>query len=455
MYEDNLKELKDFLLFNKEEKSIKHNKDEKTSFFPFVTRNPERVKFKNGFRGITGEFCRLVTNKEINNEYSIEESINRMIEKGNVDFQNNEDIKENFKRILKGFVYPDYKLEILSPQLFSYLPLSNGNESKGEKMIAQFIKDVLWQDNDKIKNFILNSDPDTVLTRFFIINFNQLKDIENNKQKYDKKLNYISDLFMEDFEFLINHEDYFIDHFYYLLSYYYFFYITQLFLNFKKQSEKKKHELYYIMNWESASKKRKSYKIGYYEEIKKSSKKLLSQVNATEHLNFLFGVKGKDLKELKIIFENLNHIKKNKLKRIIKKWIKDYRENRDLRELNLDRNYNELVNILINSIDLGIKKATKTRYRLSLDEVGKKYFLKSRGSLSYVGNITKTFLLFLTAISVKNERIKVKELFVRFEKRGIYLDRYSKKEVLNFLNKLNVLDKKSDSGDAQYVKTIL
>ena len=169
----------------------------------------------------------------------------------------------------------------------------------------------------------------------------------------------------------------------------------------------------------------------------------------------MFGVKGKDLRELNENYKNLKQNNKKKLKNIIRKWIKDYRENRDLGELNLNENYNKLVNILINSIDMAIKKATKSRYRLSLDEVGKRYYLKSRGSLSYVGNITKDFLLFLTAISVKNERIKVKELFIRFEKRGIYLDRYSKKEVLNFLNKLNVLDKKSDSGDAQYVKTIL
>jgi DNA phosphorothioation-dependent restriction protein DptG len=108
--------------------------------------------------------------------------------------------------------------------------------------------------------------------------------------------------------------------------------------------------------------------------------------------------------------------------------------------LDSNNNYDELVLDLINSIGDAIDDATKSRYRLSFDEVGKKYFLKSRGSLSYVGNITKDFLLFLTAISVKDKRIKVKELFSRFEKRGIYLDRYSKKETLDFLNKLNVLD---------------
>jgi DNA phosphorothioation-dependent restriction protein DptG len=226
-------------------------------------------------------------------------------------------------------------------------------------------------------------------------------------------------------------------------------------LNFRKQNNKNQHELYYILNWESASKKRKSYEIGYYKEIKSKSTQLLSQVYATEHLNFLFGVEGKTLNQLKIIFEDLDETNQNKLAEVIRKWIKEYRENRELEVLNTNNNYGELVLALINSIGDAIGDATKSRYRISFDEVGKKYFLKSRGSLSFVGNITKDFLLFLTTISVKDNRIKVKELFNRFEKRGIYLDRYSKKEALGFLNKLNVLDKKSDSGDAQYVKTIL
>ena len=455
MYEENLRELKEFLSFDKEEKKIRHNKDEKANFFPFVTRNPERVTFKNGFRGITGEFCRLITNKKLVDEYSIVETIDDIVENGNIEFQNGENDKEKFKNILKEFVYPNEKLVILTPQLFSYLPLANSKESIGEKKIAQFIKDVLWQKNEKIKNYIKNAPADTVLTRFFINNFNQLEKQVSNDPIYNKKLNYISDLFMEDFEFLIEDEDYFINHFHFLLAYYYFFYITQLFLNFQKQDNKHKYELYYILNWESASKKRKSYEIGYYKEIKKWSTKLLPQVYATEHLNFLFGVEGETLNELETKFKALNQVDQNQLKNIIKRWISDYRNNRDLKEMNLKNNYNDLVLSLINSIGEAVGDATKSRYRLSIDEIGKKYFLKSRGSLSYVGNITKDFFLFLTAISVKDNRIKVKELFSRLEKRGIYLDRYSKKEALDFLNKLNVLDKKSDSGDAQYVKTIL
>ncbi|KAB7651332.1 DNA phosphorothioation-dependent restriction protein DptG, partial [Bacillus sp. B2-WWTP-C-10-Post-4] len=37
---------------------------------------------------------------------------------------------------------------------------------------------------------------------------------------------------------------------------------------------------------------------------------------------------------------------------------------------------------------------------------------------------------------------------------GIYFDRDSRKIIIGLYEKLNILEKKSDSGDAQYVKYI-
>ena len=53
------------------------------------------------------------------------------------------------------------------------------------------------------------------------------------------------------------------------------------------------------------------------------------------------------------------------------------------------------------------------------------------------------------------DKIKLNDLFKEFEYRGIFFDRYSKEEVITILNNWNLIDKKSDSGDAQYVKSIL
>lgn len=61
----------------------------------------------------------------------------------------------------------------------------------------------------------------------------------------------------------------------------------------------------------------------------------------------------------------------------------------------------------------------------------------------------------LTALCVKNEKIKLNQLFAEYEKRGIFFDYPSKMEVVNFLTKRGLIDKKSDDEDAKYVKPVL
>lgn len=52
-------------------------------------------------------------------------------------------------------------------------------------------------------------------------------------------------------------------------------------------------------------------------------------------------------------------------------------------------------------------------------------------------------------------KIRLTKLFEEFEKRGLLFDRESKKHIIELFEKMNLLEKRSDSGDAQYVKYIL
>lgn len=83
-------------------------------------------------------------------------------------------------------------------------------------------------------------------------------------------------------------------------------------------------------------------------------------------------------------------------------------------------------------------------------------WLKNRRKLGMVLNLTERDIIFLTKISLgDSDKIKLEELFREYNLRGIYLDNASKKLLQEFFTKLNLIDKKSDSGDAQYVKRIL
>ena len=52
-------------------------------------------------------------------------------------------------------------------------------------------------------------------------------------------------------------------------------------------------------------------------------------------------------------------------------------------------------------------------------------------------------------------RVRLSVLFKEFEKRGLLFDRESKKLITELFEKMDLLEKRSDSGDAQYVKYLL
>ena len=139
-------------------------------------------------------------------------------------------------------------------------------------------------------------------------------------------------------------------------------------------------------------------------------------------------------------------------------WVESYRRTRHFDFIELPDDFEGLVNILFESLDdenNGIDPAPKSRYAKNLEEISKKYVIKRRGSYGYVLNMNRDMLLVITALCVKDKKIKLNQLFNEYERRGIYFDRYSKEEIVNFLTKLNLIDKKSYSGDAQYVKPVL
>ena len=83
-------------------------------------------------------------------------------------------------------------------------------------------------------------------------------------------------------------------------------------------------------------------------------------------------------------------------------------------------------------------------------------FGKRRGSLGYCLNLNEEDIILLTKLCIKDQgRLKLSVLFDKFEERGISFDRDSRIKIIGLYEKLNLLEKKSDSGDAQYVRSIL
>ena len=84
-------------------------------------------------------------------------------------------------------------------------------------------------------------------------------------------------------------------------------------------------------------------------------------------------------------------------------------------------------------------------------------FGKRRGTLGYTMGVNESDIIMFTNIILRKYEGKVSlpKLFQEFERRGLIFDRESRKSVTDLFDKMNFLEKRSDSGDAQYVKTIL
>lgn len=102
------------------------------------------------------------------------------------------------------------------------------------------------------------------------------------------------------------------------------------------------------------------------------------------------------------------------------------------------------------------RKRANQFYNEKFTEFCKSRWVKNRKKSGLVLNLTERDVIFLTKICLRaEEKIRLNDLFKEYEKRGIYLDGTSKEYLQEFFTKLNLIDKKSDSGDAQYVKRIL
>ena len=78
-----------------------------------------------------------------------------------------------------------------------------------------------------------------------------------------------------------------------------------------------------------------------------------------------------------------------------------------------------------------------------------------RGRGQAVLVLDEEMLPFLIALFTRERRTKLKDLYGKFAEYGIYFDMKTKEALAQQLQKMNVLERKSDSGEAQYATVIL
>ena len=462
-YDENLQKLLKLINIKEENKKIVLKLRQNYKLLPFQNRD-DRPPYDQGLIKIIGEFSRIIQNYELNEDISPTIIINEINNNDKIKTFENE---EHFKLFIKELLFEnDKNISILHPTMYKYTsktPQKNKNSfpSRGEHQVALFFRDVFYQNNAELYDYFSKTDDieNNIIIKMIYESLPQL-DNKEYKPMYIPKFKHIYELFKEDITFALKNKEFFDENLDNIFAYYYFYYSTQMTLKlFEFDSDlNKNEEIYYTLDNENINKNRRTVTKGY-EFIKNNNEKLLFKMYTLDYINILLGTKGLLLSEIINHINNLNSSERQKFKEVFIEFIKIFisysHSNTKIESDDIKYLINTLYNEFTEYENYKKESATRSRYPLTLEELGKHYFLKRRGRYRYVLNLKQDMILTITALCIKQDKIKLKSLFEEYEKRGIYLDYKSKKEVEKLLTKLNFIDKKSDSGDAQYVKSIL
>ncbi|MGE6486902.1 DNA phosphorothioation-dependent restriction protein DptG [Paenisporosarcina sp. NPDC076898] len=450
----------------------KHDTGEVLDVLPFLSKRTKKIKGQ--FNKVLGEYIRNICEVKLDEKSlkrddfyasQVENELSEHIA-SSVEFKN-EDDKYDFIRFIDQFLFNQDEIKPIHPFLFNFIKIDSNLSNEFGKY-SNFMNDVLVRDNLEIKNIFKSKETDDILTELILNKMDVLKEIKLEKKgQYQALFEPLSSLYQEDLIYLSQYKDYFLTSFPLLTQYFVFMYACQLIVKFERFSESdldEVHPLYFTLEWESVSKRRMAAdELEGFRYIKKNATNLFPHIHTISHLNHnslnptnsdghRAFIPYYELQQL--IQENGSEYEKDYLTEL-KKWIVMYSKLKNIEPKKEPEDLSAAFKMLFDCIQKGMSSEVIEKYGRNLEDLGSSQFIKSRGSTGQVLNIKHDFLLLLTAVSVKNKRIPLNDLFLEFRKRGIALDRYSKKEIITLLDKLNILDKKSDSGDAHYVKPIL
>jgi len=441
---------------------LRHKAGKTFKVFPFIPNN--NVDSVTELNGLIGQYLSKVEGiKQV--PVTVEKLVDAIKEETSID----PGMDEVFIEVVRNMFFDtEDKLRPINLRMLSHVPC----ESNSEKNLAEFLVDVLG-DTTLLKNYIHSAnrkldEQSNVLEK--LVNSKLSSDLEDENKgiKYYRITNVVQELFEADFEYILGSRTRTKDYMITLLEFYYFIYTSQACLQLNRFFDGNRKQcipLYFSLEWEKTSQNRLCYKEGWT-YLQSAIKKIYAHANVLEILNQTDGKK-----------EPIDYIELNRMSAVsaeedqrianeIKILTDAYRDAvQDCNEMNEIKREDSIrgkaaseVKYLFDCIKCQFENRRDrpyTSYAKQFEDYSYKY-LKNRGRSGMMLNLTEETLIFLTKICIKDqEKMRLNDVFREFEARGVFLDNISKEQVMYYYEKLNLIEKKSDSGDAQYVKRIL
>ena len=407
------------------------------------------------------ELINNFTNKNSNNEIYSE----------SLDFSElKEDEFDLLKDIIKDIYFNENEFVANSLALYPYQTKMN---NKSSEALLDFLYDVLDIDDLdclEIKKAMEES-KSNVLESMLIQAIESMSEaVPSGEKKYFKVNTKFQKLFKKDLMFMLKADMTSIDDLESLLELYYFNYVSQTCIALDGFCNAKRDNfvpLYFALDWEKVSANRQCCKEGW-SKLQEKIDHMFTHAITLEIIN-----QQEDSNQMLDYIELNNYIKEHPeadysiakeiqlAEETYTSYIGDCKDFDKIENISKNNSTDYSLQHLFKSVEKQFiasssRMGPRKYYNEKFSEFCRNRWVKNRRKSGLVLNLTERDVIFLTKLAIEeNDRIRLLDLFKEFEYRGVYLDNTSKEYLQDFFTKLNLIDKKSDSGDAQYVKRIL
>ena len=439
---------------------LTHNSGKKFKLFPFIANN--NIDPVMDLNGVIGRYLSKVEGNE-----PIPITVDELIDQLKEDTTIDPGMEEVFAEVVRNMFFDkEGRLRPINLRMLAQTPCVVNSEIK----LADYLVDVLG-DAAVLKNNIQKAnkrldEQSNVLERFAISKLSFKTVATKQEVQYYRITEALHKHFEEDFEYILGARNRTKDYLIPLLEFYYFTYTAQTCLQLNRFLEGERNQcipLYFCLEWEKTSQSRKCFTEGWT-YLQPTIKKIFAHAIVLEILNQSSDQTSQvdyiELKKLLVSDEEDQRIATE-----IRVLTDVYRNAIDCTAMHQlareEESYETAAEVkyLFDSVKCQFENTDRIRpysaYAAKFEEYSRKY-LKRRGRSGMMLNLTEETLIFLTKICIKDqEKMRLNDVFKGFEARGVFLDNFSKEQVMYYYEKLNLIEKKSDSGDAQYVKRIL
>ena len=421
-----------------------------STFIPFLRTKDKHYKFC--WDTVLGYFVHSAYNKTLLN---IElDGFKALCEKRFAEILD----EPNFWKEIEAMYFENEELFKISPELLMFKATKDEIDPNSKKL-----GDTL---TSLLNDFSVDSSPETnlnILAKEIKAQFDAFYVSTKVKQPVKRKqtpyLPFLTKCFQQDLEFLNSRPSYLVAQFSDFIKLYSFLYISQLALNIKdwKNGAPSHKPCFFIVDNEKASRERTHVQNYGYGQL-------------VEYLNYLFPYlvinetlqeKG-ETKPLWQLFEAIkgDTAALSKLNQFTEDFSearsKFFRNHTSVEEQALTEDaIQQLLNLSYWQFDK--KRGTLEEYnQTAVKGVLKTIcapFIQKRGQAGQVLTFNQDYIVLLTNLAIgENEKLRLHELIKAFESRGIYFDKQSQQNLVNFYERMGIVERMSDSGDAVYVK---